>query len=159
MSRTLKTRWTLPVLGLVALILAGCGQSSPQSSSAVPLISGAQVVQQVKRCDEGSSPFCAVDLVVADPDHRYASSDLFLKHERTHLRQLGWSLQAGEIGQEHSAVSPGQKYRIVYATAAGDLLALDLGWIQRPSQIGPALSKTLFDRVPAISLMVEAGPS
>ncbi len=159
MSGPGKKRWTLPALGLVALILAGCGQSSPESSSDVPLVSGAQVVQQIRRCDEGSNPFCALDLVVADPDHEYRSSTVFLKRERDHLKQLGWSLQAGEIGQERSAVSPGQKFRIVYATAAGDLLALDLGWIKRPSQIGAALSKTLFERVPAISLMVEAGPS
>ena len=58
-----------------------------------------------------------------------------------------------------SAVSPGHKFRIVYATAAGDLLALDEGWIKRPLPIGVTLSNTLFDRKPAISLMVEAGPA
>ncbi len=55
-------------------------------------------------------------------------------------------------------MSPSHKLRIVYATAAGDLLALDENWIKRPLPIGETLSKTLFDRLPAISLMVEAGP-
>jgi hypothetical protein len=96
-------------------------------------------------------------MVVAD--QRFPSGGAFLKSERRYLRQLGWSLQQGEIGQERSAISPGHKFRIVYATASGDLLAIDLGWIKRPSPIALALSKTLFDRLPAISLMVEAGPA
>jgi hypothetical protein len=147
----------VPLVGLAGLGLAGCGESSQPVNSQVPLIGGARVVQQIKRCDQGSSPFCALDMVVADPGAK--NSGELLTHERQHLKQLGWSLQEGEIGQERSAVSPGHKLRIVYATAAGDLLAYDLGWIQRPPPIAAALSKTLFDGVPAISLMVEAGPA
>jgi hypothetical protein len=123
----------------------------------VPLVNGAQVLQQVRRCDEGSNAFCALDMVVINP--LYRSSGDFLVAERKHLRQLGWTLQEGEILQERSAVSPGRKFRIVYATAAGDLLALDQGWIKRPEPIGPTLSRTLFAGLPAISLMVEAGPA
>lgn len=157
MWKSVTRWWVPPALGLTALGLTACGQSSPRQSSDVPLVSGAQVVQQVRRCDEGSNAFCSLDMVVADS--QYQSSAVFLREERRHLKQLGWSLQAGEIGQERSAVSPGNKFRIVYASAAGDLLALDLGWIKRPPPIESALARTMFDRVPAISLMVEAGPA
>jgi hypothetical protein len=142
---------------LLALILAGCGQSAHLDNPQVPLIDGAQVLQQIKRCDEGSHVFCALDMVVTNP--RFQSAGDFLVSERQYLKRLGWSLQEGEIGQERSAVSPGHRLRIVYATASGDLLALDLGWIKRPEPIAHTLSKTMFDGQPAISLMVEAGPA
>lgn len=115
------------------------------------------MLQQVRRCDEGSHAFCSLAMVVIDP--LYRSSGRFLVEERKHLQHLGWTLQAGEIEQERSAVSPGHKLRIVYATAAGDLLALDQQWIKRPQPIGQVLSRTLFAGLPAISLMVEAGPA
>jgi hypothetical protein len=142
---------------LAAPTLAGCGQGEHLDNPKVPLLRGAQVVQQIRRCDEGSHAFCALDMVVANP--RFRSAGEFLVRERRYLKQLGWSLQQGEIGQERSAVSPGHKFRIVYATAAGDLLALDLGWIQRPKPIAQTLSRTLFNGQSAISLMVEAGPA
>jgi hypothetical protein len=147
----------LVALGLAGLALASCGRSQELGNPQVPLVTGAQVLQQVRRCDEGSNAFCSLAMVVISP--LYKSSGELLVAERKHLRQLGWTLQAGEIGQERSAVSPGRKLRIVYATAAGDLLALDQGWIKRPEPIGPALSRTLFAGLPAISLMVEAGPA
>jgi hypothetical protein len=158
MSRSLRSpKWALVALGLAGLALAGCGQSNRLGNPQVPLVSGAHVVQQIRRCDKGSNAFCALDLVVVNT--RYSSAGRFLVYERRHLKRLGWTLQAGEIGQERSAVSPSHKFRIVYATAAGDLLALDEGWIKRPLSIGLTLSNTLFDRKPAISLIVEAGPA
>jgi hypothetical protein len=144
-------------LGLFALALAGCGQSSPAGPGEVPLLSGARVVQNVRRCDQGSHPFCSVDLVVVDQS--YPSAAAFAKHERQYLHQHGWSIQEGEIAQEHSAVSPGNRWRVVYATAFGDLLAIDLGWIKRPPPIALALSRSLLHGEPAISLMLEAGPA
>lgn len=152
-----STRALAPLAVLLALALGGCGQSTQLGHVHVPLVRGAQILQQVRRCDQGSSPFCALEMVVTDSSS--PSSGILLRRERLYLKQLGWSLQQGEIGQELSAVSPGDRFRVVYATAAGDLLALDLGWIIRPRSVGLALSKTLFDRVPAISLMVEAGPA
>lgn len=115
------------------------------------------MLQQTRRCDEGSHAFCSVDMVVIDPLKR--SSGELLVAERKQLRKLGWTLQEGEIEQERSAVSPSHKLRIVYATAAGDLLALDQDWIKRPQSIGKTLSRTLFAGLPAISLIVEAGPA
>lgn len=158
MSRSFRSpRWAWTALGLAGLALAGCGQSEQLGNPQVPLINGAQVLQQVRRCDEGSHAFCSVAMVVINP--LYRSSGAFLVAERRHLQKLGWTLQAGEIEQERSAVSPGHKLRVVYSTAAGDLLALDQMWIKRPQPIGATLSKTLFAGLPAISLMVEAGPA
>jgi hypothetical protein len=142
---------------LLAITLAGCGQSEHLDNPRVPLINGTQVVQQIKSCDKGSHVFCALAMVVTNP--RFRSAGNFLVKERQYLKRLGWSLQEGEIGQERSAVSPGHRLRIVYATASGDLLALDLGWIKRPGSIARTLSETMFDGQPAISLMVEAGPA
>jgi hypothetical protein len=158
MSRSSRSpKWALVALGLAGLALAGCGQSHELGNPQVPLIRGAQVLQQIRRCDEGSDAFCSLAMVVINPLKQ--SSGEFLVAERKHLRQLGWTVQDGEILQERSAVSPGHKLRIVYATAAGDLLALDQGWIKRPDPIGKTLSRMLFAGLPTISLMVEAGPA
>jgi hypothetical protein len=101
--------------------------------------------------------FCALDMVVVAP--RFRSADALIGEQRRRLRSLGWTLQQSEVGQEQSAVSPGQKFRLIFATAPGDLLALDEGWVQRPHAISLALARTVFDRVPALSLSLEAGPS
>jgi hypothetical protein len=151
-----RCRVALPT-ALAIVALAGCGQTNHLGNPRIPLIAGARVLQQIWRCDQGSNVFCSLDLVVADRD--FQSAGELLKNERHYLRRLGWTLQAGEIRQERSAVSPDRKFRIVYATAAGDLLAIDLGWVKRPEPIALALSRTMFDHVPAISLMVEAGPA
>jgi hypothetical protein len=99
-----------------------------------------------------------LDLVVVAPGF-HGSAGALITQQRRRLRSLGWTLQGTEVGQEQSALSPGQKFRLVYATAAGDLLAVDEGWVQRPHSIALALSRTMFDRVPAMSLSLEAGPS
>ena len=48
---------------------------------------------------------------------------------------------------------------MTYATAAGDLRGVDLGSIQRPREITLALSRTMFDQAPAMSIMLEVGAS
>jgi hypothetical protein len=48
---------------------------------------------------------------------------------------------------------------LTYAAASDDLQALDMGWIRRAPLIGRALSETMFDRAPALSLMLQTGPS
>ena len=47
----------------------------------------------------------------------------------------------------------------IISGTTGWFLAVDLGWVKRPSSIAQALANTLFEHVPAISLMVEAGPA
>jgi hypothetical protein len=139
--------------------LAGCGGSASSSSptrSDLPLVRGASVASEVRECDKGTDAFCAVELVVLG--HGYGSSADLVKAERDHLKQAGWSGVAPDDGQQRAAASPGQKLRVTYATAAADLLGIDLGWIQRPRRITTRLAQTMFDRSPAMSVLLEAGP-
>jgi hypothetical protein len=151
-----KLAWSV----VVAVVLAGCGTggtSRGPSLAGVPLTSGTRVVAHVRRCDPGASPYCAIQLVVVGP--RYGSSQSLLVSERAHLHSIGWSSSNAQVGSEHAASSPGQKLRLTYATAALDLQAVDLGWIRRSPAIGLALSRTMFARQPALSLMLETGSS
>jgi hypothetical protein len=151
-----KLAWSV----FVAVVLAGCGGSGASrgpSLAGVPLASGTRVVAHVRRCDPGASPYCAIQLVAVGP--RYGSSQALLVSERKYLQSIGWSTSNADIGIEHGASSPGQKLRLTYATAALDLQAVDLGWIRRSPAIGRALSRTMFARQPALSLMLETGSS
>jgi hypothetical protein len=150
----------LLTLAAAALATAACGQSATRRApelSGVPLTGGTRVVAHVRSCDRGANPYCAVQLVVVGG--RYASSIALLTDEKRRLRQLGWTSGAGDSGVERSADSPGHALRLTYATASNDLLGIDLGWIQRRRSIALALSAEMFDRAPAISLMLETGSS
>jgi hypothetical protein len=149
-------------LALPALVagLAGCGQQASTRSpslSQLPLVSGASIVARVNQCDRGASAFCAIELVVVGP--RFRSSVDLVKGERDRLRRSGWAGVAPDDGQQRAAASPGQKLRITYATAQADLEGIDLGWIKRPQTITMGLSRTMFDRSPAMSVLLEAGPA
>jgi hypothetical protein len=145
------------VLGLLALTLAGCGHGEALGSPRVPLVPGAQVIYKLRRCDPGHHVFCGLEVVVAD--RRFTSSGALVTSEVRRLKALGWALQQGEINQEQTALSPNGKLRIVYATAANDLLAIDFGWAQRTPEEVLTLAHTMFNRTPAMSLLLEAGPS
>ena len=54
-------------------------------------------------------------------------------------------------------ISPGDKLRVTYATAYGDLKDIELGWISRAKPISLALSHAIFDRAAAMSVMLEIG--
>jgi hypothetical protein len=125
--------------------------------SGVPLTSDTRVLTHVRRCDRGANPYCAIQVVVVGSG--YSSSTALLVAERRYLRSLGWSLAQAETGDETAADSPGHKLRLTYATAALDLKDLDLGWIKRSPVIGRALSRTMFARQSAISLMLQTGSS
>jgi hypothetical protein len=145
---------------VLAVALAGCGQASGQRTpdlGQLPLVKGTHVVAQVRECDPGANDFCAVEAVVVGP--RYRSSTALMKSERLHLTSLGWSTVGGDTGQQTAAESPGHKLRLTYATAYGDLEGIDLGWIKRPPAIQLALSRALFDRSSAMSIMLEQGPT
>jgi hypothetical protein len=114
-------------------------------------------VLQVRACDRGVGAYCALQLVIVDP--RYRSSDDLVHSEYHHLQKLGWSIANGDTGEQSAANSPGHKLRVTYASAAVDLRGIDLGWIQRPRSITLALSRTLFDRASAMSMMLEIGSS
>ena len=158
----IKLRGPLGLLALAGLIstLTGCGQGTAQRAPdlrRLPLVDGARIVAQAQRCDRGANAFCAVQLVIVN--RRFRSSTDLLKGEHRLLLQSGWTGANGDTGEEHAADSPGHKLRVTYATADGDLKGIDLGWIKRPRQITLALSRALFDRVPALSVMFEVGSS
>jgi hypothetical protein len=148
----------LPLLALVAI--AGCG-SAPSSKSLdlhkVPLVAGARILRQAYECDRGSNSFCALEAVVVD--HRYTSSGALTADEARLLHRAGWKSSAGDDGDEAAADAPSQKLRVTFATAINDLIGLDEHWITRAPSIEMALDRTMFDRTPAMSLMVEIGPT
>jgi hypothetical protein len=125
--------------------------------SAVPLADGMQVVTHVTRCDRGANPYCAVQMVVVG--RHFPSSTALLTSEKRHLKALGWTTAGADNGDERGADSPGHKFRITYATASLDLKGIDLGWIQRSPVIIRSLSRTMFGRDSALSIMLETGSS
>ncbi|MGI8506986.1 MAG: hypothetical protein ACR2MK_09345 [Solirubrobacteraceae bacterium] len=144
----------------VAVAAAGCGQAASNRSlalAAVPLTRGTRVIIHTRRCDRGANPYCAVQLVVVG--RRYESSGALLGSERQYLKAHGWTVAGADTGDERAANSPGHRLRLTYATAALDLKDVDLGWVQRSRPIGLSLSRTMFNRFPALSLMLEEGSS
>ena len=145
---------------LACVLLTGCGAAASgrtPPAARVPLTSGAHVLSSVLRCDRGANAFCAVQLVVAD--RHYRTSAAFLIGERRHLTALGWTATNADTGDEHAAESPGHSLRLTYATAALDLKDVDLGWVQRAPVIAQTMSRAMFAREAALSLMLETGSS
>jgi hypothetical protein len=152
--------WAVPILLAGALAVAGCGQSGSRHSLALggaPLPSGARVVAQVRSCDHGANPYCALQLVIVGT--HYASATALLNGEQSRLHQLGWTSTLGDTPKERSADSPGHRLRLSYATAADDLESWDLGSLKRRRSIARALAATMFDGAPALSLMLQTGSS
>jgi hypothetical protein len=125
--------------------------------SSLPIVPGARVTLRVKQCDHGANGFCAWDLVVVD--RRAPSSTALLHQERDLLSHDGWTLGNGDTGEQHSADSPGNRVRVTYASAYGDLKGVTLGWIKRPESVQLALSHTLFTGTSAMSMLLELGAS
>jgi hypothetical protein len=160
--RTRRLRPALPALVAAlaggVLMLGGCGagnSSSPLSIDQLPLVSGATVVTQTRQCDRGANAYCAIEAVIVD--RQASSSGALVARERRQLRKLGWSSSAGDNGVERAAESPGQRLRVTYATGPDDLLGIDLRWIKRPWAITWTLSRLMFSRTPAMSVLLEAG--
>ena len=141
----------------IGLGLSGCGSSGVRSSdeNRLPMVPGTRVVERVRQCDQGSNAYCAIELVVVAP-HMHTSWDL-VNAETKLLGHRRWTFEDASNGDEHAAQSPGDKLRVTYATEYGDLQGIDLGWIQRSHRITMALSKALFDRAAAMSVMLEVG--
>ena len=138
--------------------LSACGGSASRhvpDLHGVPLVHGAQVVVHTQQCDPGSSAYCAIELVVYD--RQYHNSNDLLLSERAELHAHGWTGANGDTGEESAADSPGHKLHLTYATAGSDLDGLIFHWIQRPWPIWSALSHSIFDQAPALSMLLEAG--
>jgi hypothetical protein len=143
-----------------ALAVAGCGQSGSSRHLAVdgvPLVDGARVVARAHSCDRGAHAYCALQLVIVGSGFR--SSTDFLTSEQSRLRKLGWTSTVGDTPKERSADSPGHRLRLSYALAADDLVSWDQGTLKRRPGIARALARTMFQRAPALSLMLQTGSS
>jgi hypothetical protein len=140
----------------MAATLAGCGGStrSPQASS-LPLAQGARVMTNVRQCNGGSNAYCSIELVVLGP--KYESSRALVLAERDRLRAEGWTGASPTTGDQLADESPNNKLRVTYATAFQDLKGADIGWIKRSWPTVSALDQTVFDRVVAMSVLLEVG--
>lgn len=154
---------SVPRLGIAlfaVVALAGCGQGSTPSSlnlAKVPLVPGATITSAKTECDKGSNPFCAIEAVIVDP--HFASSGALVASEDRQLHRSGWKSSAGDDGDEVAADSPGQGLRVTFATAVDDLIGIDEKWIKRSPSITAALDQTMFKRAPAMSILLEQGPT
>ena len=160
-ARRLRALPALLVLALPGLALAGCGNggaAKPLSLNEFPLIPGAKVLAQARQCDKGSDAFCAIEAVIVDKQAH--SSGGLVESEHKQLHSLGWTTSAGDDGDEVAADSPGHKVRVTYATAQDDLIGLDEKWIKpRPQSVALTLAQTMFSGTPAMSIMLEVGPT
>jgi hypothetical protein len=123
--------------------------------SQVPLVRAGTVIATVRDCNRGASAYCAMELVVQG--RRYRSSRDLVLAERDRLRQAGWIGASPDTGLQLADESPSHKLRITYASAVDDLQGIDLDWIRRPWPITAALDRALFDGVPTMSVLLEAG--
>jgi hypothetical protein len=148
-----------PILALGCLLATACGGTgNPRAVGLrdLPLPPGARVYAAAHTCDRGANAYCAEQAVIVGS---YETSFDLLIAERRLLKRLKWTSSQGNTGKEIAAESPGHELRLTYATAYNDLLAIDESWIHRPPVIGHALSQTLFDRRPALSVMLERASS
>ncbi|MHB8691108.1 MAG: hypothetical protein ACYDHH_07655 [Solirubrobacteraceae bacterium] len=143
----------------VCAALAGCGSSGHRipSLKALPLVGGSNVVAQARMCNPGANAYCQVELVVTNG--RFASSEEFLNVERAVLHKLGWTGQYAPNGNEHSDDSPGHALRVIFATAYGDLVGIDFGWIKRSHSIALALAHANLARQATLSMVLQLGAS
>ncbi len=146
------------VVGL-ALVIAGCGGSGSRTPdlSRLPLVPGSHISFRVRVCDRGANAFCAWELLLVAPHLR--DPEELIRAEHRYLRTRGWSGGQGDIGAEQAADSPGHRLRVTYATPIYELGGSDQDFIRRSKQLQLALSKAIFARTPAISMLVEIGAS
>jgi hypothetical protein len=148
-------------LVLCMLLVGGCGSQGASNRTpnpaALPLVRGSTVVEQVTECDQSSNAFCGIELVVVN--RQAHSSGSLVSKERYRLRNRGWSIGQGDIPAERSAASPDGRLRVTYATAASELLGIDLGWLSRSQPVALALAHAMFTGQPTMSIMLETGPA
>lgn len=139
-----------------ALILAGCGSGDRVPSlGRLPLVPRLHVVVRQKVCDRGRNAYCALELVMRGTG--YSSSIALQRAERLLLKRHGWKKVNAPVGQELAADSPGDGLRVTYAAANMELEAIDLGWVKRSRPITLTLSREIFDRHPALAVVLQLG--
>lgn len=142
---------------LLVLAVGGCGGTRSPSLAALPLAPRTHITTRLRTCDRGANAFCALQLVVLGSG--YASPQALLRAENRVLRAHGWTRADAPVGQERAADSPGDKLRVTYATASGELEAVDLGWIKRPRPLTVALSRAIFGHESSLAMVLEIGSS
>jgi hypothetical protein len=171
MSGTTSSRkplfWTLTGAGvLVAAVLAAAivivatgrgGTPRDIGLRNIPLVSGTRVFTKVRSCDRGVHPYCALQVILVGG--RGTTSQTLRKSYGANLLKLGWTTTKGPDGNETAADSPGHELRLTFATAYEDLLGIDSNWIQRTAAISHSLSTVMFNRAPALSIMLLRGSS
>jgi hypothetical protein len=144
----------------VALVIVASGRgATPRAIGLknIPMVAGTRVTSQVRSCDHGVNSYCALQVVVVGD--RYASPHALRATYGANLLKLGWAMTKGPDGNETAADSPGHELRLTFATAYEDLLGVDSNWIQRTAAISHALSSAMFNRAPALSIMLVRGSS
>jgi hypothetical protein len=145
-------------IAAVVLAVGGCGSGGADRSPSlarVPLVRGAHVMVHVRVCNKGANAFCALELVVVGGGYRTPSE--MLTAETGLLKRLHWKHANADTGLERAAYAPGDKLRLTYATAKGDLESVELGWVQRNRVVTVALAHEMFENTPALSMLVEEG--
>ena len=165
-SRKLRY-WALAGAGLivavvvaVAIVVVTTGRGgTPRAIGLkdIPMIAGTRVMTRARSCDRGVHSYCALQVVLVGDRHQ--TSQALRVAYRAHLHKLGWTTTMGPDGNETAADSPGHELRLTFATAFEDLLGVDSNWIQRTAEVTHSLSSTMFDRAPALSIMVLRGSS
>ncbi len=128
----------------VAVVIVATGRGgTPRAIGLknIPLVAGTRVLTQVRSCDRGANPYCALQVVIVGDRYPH------LAGAAHRLRRRSCSSWAGPpprapTATETAADSPGHELRLTFATAYEDLLAIDLGWIQRTAPISHSLSAT-----------------
>ena len=144
----------------VAIIVVATGRGgTPQEIGLtnIPMPAGTHVMTRVRSCDRGVHSYCALQVVIVGD--RYHTSEALRQTYGAQLLKLGWTTTKGPDGNETAADSPGHELRLTFATAYEDLLGIDSNWIQRTATISHSLSSAMFDRAPALSLMLLRGSS
>jgi hypothetical protein len=149
----------LAVLALLAgALISGCGAGDRVPSlKRLPLVQGGRVTTQLRSCNPGANAYCAIELVVVGTN--YPSAQALVKAESRLLHRRGWHHANAPVGQEIGATSPGDRLRVTYATASGELEAIDLGWIKRPRALTLTLSRALFAHTSAMAVVLQVGTS
>jgi hypothetical protein len=150
----------LAVAAAVVLVIVATGRGgTPRAIGLkdIPVPAGTRVMTKVRSCDRGTNPNCSLQVVLVG-DH-YPSSAALRATYGKELLKLGWTTTKGPDGNETAADSPGHELRLTFATAYEDLQGIESNWIQRTAEISHSLADTMFDRAPALSIMLLRGSS
>jgi hypothetical protein len=150
----------LAAAALCAALVGACGSTRPHvpDLAVLPLPPATRIYTQIRSCNPGRSAYCALDLVLVGAADRYATPVQVFDAEEAVLHRRRWEPVYADYGLQYAELSPGKRWRVIFAPDDHTLRLIDLGDIQRPRALALALSRALFARLPAISLVLEFGP-